>query len=212
MRLYLGAEIEYLSECKKEECIREEMIERVLLYLEDKMAIERKKDQLEHDMGIRLEDMDTVLRTYLLDDFLKTGTGTKTTYVDVLRRFGVLERVQSILAASKWAHPGSVFDFCCIFPEGDAAAYQDFQKRCETVFYSVGDRILRFLSPEDRLKLDGLFLKKVIDDVRSLTMSEVIHWEPKYATRRPKRKSRFHKYLYGQKSTQTVDTMSVKSV
>jgi len=149
MRLFLGAEVEYLRDFKVEQVKRESMIEGIIAYVQEKLAIEDKKNQLERILGFRLGGMDAVLRHFLLGDYLTGSHGTRTTLYDIQQRFSVLDRVKTILNSCPDAHPGAVFDFCVAYPDHGLPEFLDLQERCNLVFYNEGDRISSLLSIAD---------------------------------------------------------------
>lgn len=177
MRLYLGAEIAYLNVQKKDAYIRDAMIESILRSLEERDAIECKKDRLQRQLTAPLGSIDAVLRCYILGDYLQKRYAS-TTLSDVQSRLDVMNRVQAIRNSVEGTHPGAVFDFCVEHPHGSVEDFLDIQRRCYMVFYSQGDRILAELSAEDKAALNGLSLKKVMEASRSPTMAEIAAWTP----------------------------------
>ena len=152
------------------------MVEGVIALVQEKLAIEDKKNQLEHVLGIRLGDMDDALRHFMLRDYLRSSHGTQTTLSDIQQRFGVLKRVRKILSGCPHAHPGAVFDFCVAYPEHGLSEFLDLQERCSLVFYNEGDRIRSFLSETDMAKLQKLSLKEALDRPRMSAAQAMIRW------------------------------------
>jgi len=181
MRLFLGAEIVCLRELKTEAAERDALIKRVIAYVQDKLAIENKKNQLERALGVKLGEMDDVLRYFMLGDYLSSVHGTETTLIQIQQRFRVLERVMAILNDCDGAHPGAAFDFCIAYPQHGPAEFIDFQHRCGMVFYNERERILSHLSREDREKLKNLSLKDVLEPSRVTTMDEICNWSPDHS-------------------------------
>lgn len=173
MRLFLGAEIEYLSLLREEQEEREDLVERVIVYVEKQLAIEAKKDQLERILGIKLGAIDDLLRAFILEDYLKSEHGTRSTLCDVQARLSVLERVKVILSGCPQSHPRAVFDFCLSYPEKGLSEFLDLQHRCFLVFYNEGERIMSFLSERDKESLKASSLKEAVDGAHAVTLEDI---------------------------------------
>lgn len=176
MRLFLGAEVEFIRNFKVEELRRESMIESVIAHVKERLAIEDKKNRLERILGAKLGDMDDVVRAFMLGDYLERSHGSQTSLYDVQQRFSVLKRVKTILNGCPKAHPGAVFDFCVSYPKSGVSDFLNLQERSNRALYIEGDRIMSFLSEEDRAKLTGLSLKEVIDRPRMSASEATIRW------------------------------------
>ena len=162
MRLFLGAEVDYLMDLKVEAIRREAMVESVVEYVTEKLAIEEKMERLERKLGIRLGELEAIERAFLLDDFLTKGNGTVATLLSVQQRFNQLDRFRKILDCTPNAHPGAVFDFCVAYPEAGPAEFMDLQRRCQMVFYAVGELIVDKLTDDEKSILEGLEIKKMM--------------------------------------------------
>lgn len=179
MRLFLEAEVNYLKTCKDEAIKREAKIECALQYACEQIAIEQKKDRLEEKLGISLGNIDTLLRTFLLGDYLKCSQGTLTTRRDVLARFHVIDRVREILKLCPGAYPGAVFEFAVAYPRGGVEEFLDLQERGQKALREEGDKIMRLLTIQDKQKLPSS-LKEIMQVPRPYRSGFLIRWHLHY--------------------------------
>jgi len=140
LRIYLSAEIKFLADRRK---IRE----------------------VEILSGVRLGDLDVVVRHFLLRDYMRCDAAGDALEI-VLKRCRVLDRVTEIVRTCPGAHPEAAFEFCVDHPHAGAEEFRELKEKMQRVFRLEGARILDALPIHCRRLLTETVLKDEYEDLR----------------------------------------------
>lgn len=116
----------------------------------------RRKEQLEEKLFITLKNQGSLMRHFLLGDYLTEMQRCQMTFERIKERRCVLGRATNIVEACSLAHPDAVFEFCVKYPGAGPRRFQNLKQKMQQVFQLEGTRILHMLPKEDLEKLkDG---------------------------------------------------------
>ena len=147
-RLYLAAEVRYVSQVVRTEELHEKML--------------RRKQELLTQLHITNDQLaggNRVLWNVLLGDYLKRKA-PQTELASVLERFAELNRATEILETNPCANPEAVFDFCLSNPEGGPEEFRELKTKVCSVFRLEGPRIFQHLTDLEIARLIGTPLEE----------------------------------------------------
>lgn len=120
---------------------------------EKKLRLENEENEMQRKQekvkALGIQNIDAVLRYFLLGDYLTSGIHTICTDQDIEQRFSCLDRVKKILQECKNAHPDAVFQFCVDHPNGGSNEFQTLKENVQEVFKKEFSRIFRLAQVEN---------------------------------------------------------------